>query len=121
MMKCSECDHENTEGAWLCINCGSKLPRAQEADQVAAEEESESVDEPSRFEPTISENLRRLRERTTSGSSARPSRRRNTPERPSVPSLPKLSGGSVFGFVPTFWLVFAGLLFILAITLSSLQ
>ena len=26
-MRCPECEHDNTEGAWLCINCGSKLPR----------------------------------------------------------------------------------------------
>jgi hypothetical protein len=38
-----------------------------------------------------------------------------------MPSLPKLTGGAVFGFAPTFWLVFAGLLFMVAITLSSLQ
>ena len=66
-MNCPECDHENTEGAWLCINCGAKLPRAEEAEREAAEE-IESIEEPSRFEPTISENLRRLRERAGTSS-----------------------------------------------------
>jgi hypothetical protein len=119
-MNCPECDHENTEGAWLCINCGAKLPRAEEAEREAAEE-SESVEEPSRFEPTISENLRRLRERTASGASTKPSRPRRAGERPTMPGLPKLPGGAVFGFAPTFWLIFAALLVVIALTLSSFQ
>lgn len=119
-MNCPECDHENTEGAWLCINCGAKLPRAEQAEREAAEK-SESVEEPSRFEPTISENLRRLRERTASSTPARPSRPRRASERPNMPSLPKLSGGSVLGITPTYWLVIAALLVIIALTLSSLQ
>lgn len=68
-MRCQECDHQNTEGAWLCINCGAKLPRPE--DQEAASETSgrpaeptAERDEPSRFAPQISENLRRLRDRT---------------------------------------------------------
>ncbi|MDE2903676.1 MAG: hypothetical protein OXP73_11705 [Chloroflexota bacterium] len=68
-MRCQECDHQNTEGAWLCINCGAKLPRPEDQEQAAetsgqpAGSTSES-DEPSRFAPQISENLRRLRDRT---------------------------------------------------------
>jgi hypothetical protein len=119
-MNCPECDHENTEGAWLCINCGAKLPRAEEAEREAAEE-IESIEEPSRFEPTISENLRRLRERTASESPARSSRPRHAPDRPAMPSLPKLSGGAVLGISPTVWLAFAALLVIVALTLSSVQ
>ena len=68
-MRCSECAHENTEGAWLCINCGTKLPRP---DDQELESESHEVDAPrevsdrdeSRFAPQISENLRKLRDRT---------------------------------------------------------
>ena len=68
-MRCSECNHENTEGAWLCINCGTKLPRPE--DQELGED-SRKVDEPKevqqrdedQFAPQISENLRKLRERT---------------------------------------------------------
>ena len=119
-MNCPECDHENTEGAWLCINCGVKLPRAEEAEREAAEE-SESVEEPSRFEPTISENLRRLRERTASGNAAKSSRPRRAPDRPAIPGLPKLSGGAVLGFSPTVWVALAALLVVVALTLSSLQ
>ena len=119
-MNCPGCDHENTEGAWLCINCGAKLPRAEEAEREAAEE-IESIEEPSRFEPTISENLRRLRERTASESPARSSRPRRAPDRPAMPSLPKLSGGAVLGISPTVWLAFAALLIIVALTLSSVQ
>lgn len=68
-MRCQECDHQNTEGAWLCINCGAKLPRPE--DQEASAEtpgqpagSAADRDEPSRFAPQISENLRRLRDRT---------------------------------------------------------
>ncbi len=68
-MRCQECDHQNTEGAWLCINCGAKLPRPEDQESTAESsskpaEPATERDEPSRFAPQISENLRRLRDRT---------------------------------------------------------
>lgn len=68
-MRCQECEHQNTEGAWLCINCGAKLPRPEDQEQTAETPEKAAGpaaerDEPSRFAPQISENLRRLRDRT---------------------------------------------------------
>ena len=68
-MRCPECEHDNTEGAWLCINCGSKLPRPEDdAPEIEMAEQPQAPDpqheEPSRFAPQISENLRKLRDRT---------------------------------------------------------
>ena len=68
-MRCQECDHQNTEGAWLCINCGAKLPRPEDQETAAetsgrTAEPAAEREEPSRFAPQISENLRRLRDRT---------------------------------------------------------
>ena len=70
-MRCPECEHENTEGAWLCINCGAKLPRPETEARDDAQHEGErdagakaAREEPSRFAPQISESLRRLRDQT---------------------------------------------------------
>ena len=68
-MRCPECEHDNTEGAWLCINCGFKLPRPDDdtsEGEVAGQPKPRDTehDEPSRFAPQISENLRKLRDRT---------------------------------------------------------
>ncbi len=70
-MRCPECEYENTEGAWLCVNCGAKLPRPETEAHDDAEHEHQheagteaAHEEPSRFAPQISENLRRLRDQT---------------------------------------------------------
>ena len=69
VMPCPECEYENTEGAWLCINCGAKLPRPETEAHDDAEHEhqheagTEAADEePNRLAPQISANLRRLRD-----------------------------------------------------------
>ena len=118
-MKCHECGHENTEGAWLCINCGVKLQR--EDDQ--GDELSDSVEEPSRFEPTISESLRRLRERNA-GQQATSGTRRQRPSgaRPSGSGMPNLTGGSqVLGLPVTVWAIAIVVVLIAAMVLGSLQ
>jgi hypothetical protein len=124
-MNCPDCDHENTEGAWLCINCGGKLPRAEEAELEAIEAE-ENIEGAGSFDPTISENLRRLRERTASREPARPVSSRPPPaqssgvERPPL-SMPKLSGGSILGLSPGLWMIIGACIVIAFLTLSSLQ
>ena len=124
-MNCPDCDHENTEGAWLCINCGGKLPRAEEAELEAIEAE-ENIEGTGSFDPTISENLRRLRERTASRESARPVSSRPPPaqssgaERPPL-SMPKLSGGSILGLSPGLWMIVGACIVIAFLILSSLQ
>ncbi len=118
-MKCHECGHENTEGAWLCINCGAKLKRDDA--ETEGEESAEPVDDPSRFEPSISENLRRLRERATG---EQPSSSRGSQSSPGIPKmeLPNLTGGSrVLGFPVAVWALFAGIFIIALMFLSNLQ
>jgi len=119
LMKCQECGHENTEGAWLCINCGAKLDR--EGDAV--EDSAETVEEPSRFEPSISENLRRLRDRTVDRQRTGSSKRKPS-GRPSQPPLkmPNIAGGGlVLGLPIGVWLVAAFLFFVVAVMLGNLQ
>lgn len=116
-MRCPDCDHENTSGAWLCINCGAKLPREGQAAPASEESEEPAADEPSRFEPAISENLRRLRERAQRPT--RPSRsggRRSTPR-----GVPQLSQGTILGLPWTFWAVAIFLFVVVAMVLSNLQ
>ena len=127
-MNCPDCDHENTEGAWLCINCGGKLPRAEEAEleAIEAQAQEDNSEGPDSFDPTISENLRRLRERTASRAPARPGASRPPTgqtagaERPPL-SMPKLSGGSILGLSPGLWLIVGAWIVIAFLTLSSLQ
>ena len=114
-MRCSECNHENTEGAWLCINCGTKLPRPE--DQELGDE-SRKVDEPKevqqrdedQFAPQISENLRKLRERTE-----RERGRQVTVPRMGAPS------GTFLGFPLVVWVPIALFFIIFVYVLSSLQ
>ena len=118
-MKCHECDHENTEGAWLCINCGAKLKR----DDVETEggEMAEQEYEPSRFEPTISENLRKLRDRST-GNSGSSSRRSGSS--PGVPKfeMPDFAGGSrILGMPAAVWALAAVIFVIALMVLGNLQ
>ncbi len=121
-MQCPDCDHQNTSGAWLCINCGSKLPR--DGDPVAAEnpEREESSDEPSRFEPAISENLRRLRERASGERSSRPVRPGNRGQRrPGPVKLPEMASGQFLGLPWAFWATVIFLFFVTIMVLSNLQ
>ena len=117
-MKCHECEHTNTEGAWLCINCGAKLKRDEDEAQDPSAEHAEEQGE---FEPTISENLRRLRERATDGNS-RPTR---TPQPPT--GMPKIempnlgSRSSILGLPTSVWAVFALVFIIALMVLSNLQ
>ena len=118
-MKCHECGHENTEGAWLCINCGAKLKRDDA--ETEGQESTEQADEPSRFDPNMSENLRRLRERATGekGSSSR-----GPQASPGIPKLeiPDLTGGSrILGLPAAVWVVFAVIFIIALMLLSNLQ
>lgn len=114
-MRCSECNHENTEGAWLCINCGTKLPRPE--DQELGDE-SRKVDEPKetqdrdedQFAPQISENLRKLRERTE-----RERGRQVTVPRMGAPS------GNLLGFPLVVWVPIALFFIIVVYVMSSLQ
>ena len=114
-MRCPECDHENTEGAWLCINCGAKLPRPEaEAkddpdndNEASTEVAAEAVHEdPSRFTPRISESLRRLRDQTEQDRS-----QSAPPEtKPHFLGIP----GAVWAFVVTVAIIFT-------VAVSSLQ
>ena len=115
-MQCPDCDHENTSGAWLCINCGAKLPREGQAAPASEETEETSADEPSRFEPAISENLRRLRERAQ-----RPTRAGSRPGRRQPTRVPQLSQGTVLGLPWTFWAVVIFVFVVVAMVLSNLQ
>ena len=110
-MRCSECDHVNTEGAWLCINCGAKLPRTEtqgDADPAVdstSPAESETED-PSQFAPQISENLRRLREQTERDRG--PQRRRESSGQPpsAVLGIPIVVWASIiFVFIVLIWLL----------------
>ena len=114
-MRCPECEHDNTEGAWLCINCGSKLPRPEDdAPEIEMAEQPQAPDqqqeEPSRFAPQISENLRKLRDRTE----------REREQKPSTPRIGAPSG-SILGLPLAVWGL-AALIFVAFIyVVSSLQ
>ena len=116
-MKCHECAHENTEGAWLCINCGAKLKR--DDFQSEGDESTGQTDDPIRFEPNISENLRKLRERASGEQQSSRTRQQS-----GVPKLevPNLTGGSrVLGLPVAVWVVFAVVFIIALMFLSNLQ
>ena len=117
-MHCPDCDHENTSGAWLCINCGAKLPREGATEQEQDAGEGDQPDEPSRFEPAISENLRRLRERAQrpARSGSGPSQRRSGQMK-----MPEVSSGTVLGFPLSFWLVAIFIFVVTAMVLSNLN
>ncbi len=116
-MQCPDCDHENTSGAWLCINCGAKLPREGQAAPTSEESEESSGDEPSRFEPAISENLRRLRERAQ-----RPARSGSrSSRRPAPTRVPQISQSEILGLPWTFWAVAIFVIVVIAMVLSNLQ
>jgi hypothetical protein len=118
-MKCHECAHENTEGAWLCINCGAKLKR--DDFQSEGDESSGQTDEPIRFEPNISENLRRLRERASGDPQSSRTRRQSGSGAPKL-EVPNLIGGSrVLGLPISVWVVFAVVFIIAMMFLSNLQ
>lgn len=111
-MLCPECEHDNTEGAWLCINCGSKLPRPDDdAPEVEVTEQPKAPDvqqdEPSRFAPQISENLRKLRDRTE-----REREKKGSTQRMGAPS------GVILGMPLVVWAVIA-LVFVLFIYMMS--
>jgi cobalamin biosynthesis Mg chelatase CobN len=115
-MRCQECDHQNTEGAWLCINCGAKLPRPETQDASAESSDAPAgstaeSDEPSRFAPQISENLRRLRDRTER------ERARQRPARQSSPG----SGGSFLGIPIMVWGLVAFVFVAFVYAMSALQ
>ena len=114
-MRCQECDHENTEGAWLCINCGVKLPRPEDQESTTdaprrPAEPAAEAEEPSRFAPQISENLRKLRDRTE---------RERARQRPSQPSAG--GTGSFLGIPLIVWglIILAFIAFVYA--MSALQ
>lgn len=114
-MRCQECDHQNTEGAWLCINCGAKLPRPEDQDRAAETssrpaEPAAERDEPSRFAPQISENLRRLRDRTE---------RERARQRPAQRSAG--DGGRFLGIPLVVWGLIIFLFVIFVYTMSALQ
>lgn len=125
-MNCPECDHSNTEGAWLCINCGAKLPRA-DASESASEEDTSPEDQSEgsvRFEPTISENLRRLRERTRDqgrespkGAPSGARGERNLPQA----TIPSFSGGNFLGLPGFVWVIFGSIFAISFMVFSGLQ
>ena len=116
-MQCPDCDHDNTSGAWLCINCGAKLPREGQVAPDPEQGEESSADEPSRFEPAISENLRRLRERAQ-----RPTRPGQRSGRRSPPTrVPQLSQSTILGLPWAFWAVVIFLFVVIAMVLSNLQ
>ena len=118
-MKCHECGHENTEGAWLCINCGAKLKRDDA--ETEGEESAEPVDDPSRFEPSISENLRRLRDRASGDQGSSGRRPQSSPGIPKM-ELPNLTGGSrILGLPAAIWAFFAVILIVALMILSNLQ
>ena len=103
----------------MCINCGAKLKRDDadaEGDQAPG-----TVDEPSKFEPSISENLRRLRDRATGEDG---SRRRTGPGGAGLPKMefPNLTGGSrILGMPAGVWALFAIVFVIGLMVLSNLQ
>ena len=114
-MRCQECDHQNTEGAWLCINCGAKLPRPEDKDSAAetsrpAAEPAAEGEEPSRFAPQISENLRKLRDRTE---------RERGAQRPARPSVG--SSGNILGIPLVVWGLIIFLLVAFVYAMSALQ
>lgn len=114
-MRCAECNHENTEGAWLCINCGVKLPRPEDQELGA---ESRKVDGPKevqdrdkdQFGSQISENLRKLRERTE----------RERGRQVTVPRLGAPSG-TFLGLPLVVWVPIALVFIIVVYVMSSLQ
>ena len=113
-MRCPECSHQNTEGAWLCINCGEKLPRPETAEAEAdLSSETATPDESGKFAPKISENLRRLREQTERERAASEPRRRS-----SAPSAPS---STLLGLPLTVWATVAILLIVFVIVVSNLQ
>ena len=114
-MRCPECEHDNTEGAWLCINCGSKLPRPDDdAPEIKMAEQPQAPDqqqeEPSRFAPQISENLRKLRDRTD----------REREQKPSTPRIGAPSG-SILGLPLAVWGLAALIFVVFIYVVSSLQ
>ncbi|HCU72253.1 MAG: hypothetical protein CL790_04760 [Chloroflexi bacterium] len=114
-MRCPECEHENTEGAWLCINCGSKLPRPEDdAPEIKMADQPQAPDaqqeDPSRFAPQISENLRRLRDRTE-----REREQKRSTQRIGTPS------GVILGLPLTVWALVAFIFVIFVYVLSALQ
>ncbi len=117
IMRCPECEHENTEGAWLCINCGAKLPRPETEAQDDAEHEREheagsgsagetTSEEPSRFAPRISENLRRLRDQT---------------EHDRARTTPRAAGANLLGIPLVAWAVVVFVIIVFVVLVSSLQ
>lgn len=119
-MRCPECEHENTEGAWLCINCGAKLPRADVKDQSGGPDEVASPappQEPSRFAPQISENLRRLRDQTERA------RQRARNARSPRPARSRDATGPViyFGFPLAAWALIGFVLIVIVFVMSQLQ
>ena len=114
-MRCQECDHQNTEGAWLCINCGAKLPRPEDPEQSADSSSTPTGpaadrEEPSRFAPQISENLRKLRDRTE---------RERARQRPAQPSAG--ATGSFLGIPIIAWGVVIFLFVVFVYAMSALQ
>jgi hypothetical protein len=114
-MRCPECEHDNTEGAWLCINCGSKLPRPDDdAPELKAAEHPKAPDvqqdEPSRFAPQISESLRKLRDRTE-----RERGKKRSTQRMGAPS------GVILGMPLAVWALVAGVFVLFIYVMSALQ
>lgn len=121
-MQCPECEHDNTEGAWLCINCGAKLPREDVKEQASEPEgvaSSAPPQEPSRFAPQISENLRRLRDQTERERARQRARAARSPR----PTASRESSGPVvyFGFSPAVWAIIAFILIVFIFAMSRLQ
>ncbi len=112
VMQCPECSHQNTEGAWLCINCGEKLPRP-ETSETEVSSETAAPDESGRFAPKISENLRRLREQTERERGAAPRRPRD--------AAPRTPSSTVLGLSLTVWAAVAILIIAFVIVVSNLQ
>ena len=114
-MRCPECEHENTEGAWLCINCGSKLPRPEDdAPEIKVAEQPQAPDqqqeEPGRFAPQISENLRKLRDRTE-----REREQKHSTPRTRIPS------GVILGLPLAAWGIVAFVFVLFIYVMSELQ
>ena len=116
-MDCPECGHENTEGAWLCINCGDKLPRPETA-EVEESQKTAEAEEPSQFAPKISENLRKLRDQTERERSAS---ERSASDRGSHGTAPKPGAGRFLGLSVGVWAAVAVVLIAFAIAVSILQ
>ena len=105
----------------MCINCGAKLKRDDADADAEGDESPGTVDEPSKFEPSISEDLRRLRDRATGEGS---SRRRSAPTGAGIPKIefPNLFGGSrILGMPAVVWALFAVVFVITLMVLSNLQ